>query len=313
MRWEPACSIEALQLRARILAGIRAFFAGRGVMEVETPLLSASTATDPGLASFEVETPGRRFLLTSPEPHMKRLLAAGSGPIYQICRAFRAAEHGGRHNPEFTMLEWYRPGFTLGQLEAELLDLLAALGWQGEVMHEDYGELLIRHAGIDPFEAPDESLLALAARTGDMNPGLLDRSAALDLLFSHCVEPALAEKPAVIVSGYPAAQAALARTARNARGHEVALRFELYLNGLEIANAYDELADPEEQARRARADNAARRMAGLPEIPEDRLFLEAVSRMPVASGIALGVDRLIMVLGGYTRLDQVLAFPFDRA
>ena len=278
MRWEPACSIEALQLRARILAGIRAFFAGRGVMEVETPLLSASTATDPGLASFEVETPGRRFLLTSPEPHMKRLLAAGSGPIYQICRAFRAAEHGGRHNPEFTMLEWYRPGFTLGQLEAELLDLLAALGWQGEVMHEDHGELLIRHAGIDPFEAPDESLLALAARTGDMNPGLLDRSAALD-----------------------------------ARGHEVALRFELYLNGLEIANAYDELADPEEQARRARADNAARRMAGLPEIPEDRLFLEAVSRMPVASGIALGVDRLIMVLGGYTRLDQVLAFPFDRA
>ncbi|RMF17655.1 MAG: EF-P lysine aminoacylase GenX [Gammaproteobacteria bacterium] len=313
MDWQPSCSLQALKLRARVLADIRAFFASRGVMEVETPLLSASTATDPGLDSFELEAEGRRFLLTSPEPHMKRLLAAGSGPIFQISRAFRRGEAGRRHNPEFTMLEWYRPGFSLEALEAELLDLIRALGWQAPAEHATYGELFRRYLGLDPFTADNEALIRQAAQVGQLEASVLDRETALDLLFSHCVEPRLVAHDTLVVSGYPASQAALARTSVNEDGQAVALRFELYLRGIEVANAYDELADETEQARRACSDNEVRQARGLPDIPEDARFLAAVGQLPPASGIALGVDRLIMVLGGYASLAEVLAFDWARA
>lgn len=317
--WQPTASPELLQARARLNRTLRAFFEARGVLEVETPLLSHAIGTDPNLhpvtATYEPypHAPGTPlYLQTSPEFAMKRLLAAGSGPIYQLCKAVRNGEQGPRHNPEFTMLEWYRPGFTLAQLMDEVEALVVAALGPRAFTRLTYRELFERQLGIDPHAIGDAELQALVARHIDLHEGETHRDTLLELLYSQVIEPALQD--AVFIHEYPATQAALARLTHDARGTAVALRFELVIGGMEIANGYDELVDATEQQRRFASDQALRRARGLPEHPVDTRFLAALQHgMPPCAGVALGVDRLLMLQCGARDIATVLAFPHSRA
>ena len=314
-----------LRKRADFLEEIRRFFRFRDVIEVDTPILSQVTATDPLLDSFECPTAeGTRYLLTSPEHAMKRLLAQGSGAIYQMSKVYRKGEVGRRHNPEFTMLEWYRPGFTLEALRDETLNLLQTLGLldqthatQATVHDFTYRDAFHAACGLDPFQASADELCQLAARSGHMSPesfvqgGEIDRDACLDLLVSHRVEPWLAEQGVVFLTDFPASQAALAVIRLDARGDRVAKRFELYINGMEIANAYEELTDAHEQRLRFEADNARRRQLGKAEIPVDERLLAALPSMPACAGIALGVDRLFLQKEQAASLDDILPFSWE--
>lgn len=252
--------------RAQLLAFVRGFFAQRGVLEVETPVLGRCGVTDVHLDSIPagVSAPGFSggWLQTSPEYHMKRLLAAGSGPIYQVARVFRNGEVGRRHNPEFSMLEWYRPGFDDRQLMAEVADLV--VGWLSCERPEtlSYRAVMQRWAGLDPFEASEAELRARCREWMD-DPQLagLDRDGCLDLLMSFAVEPHLGRERPVFVTAYPASQASLARVSEDARGHRVAHRFELYVQGLELCNGYWELTDRSSSGAGSRPTTGC---AGLP-------------------------------------------------
>lgn len=326
MDWRPGATRDALRERARLYTEIRAFFAARGVLEVDTPLLCSAAATDLHLASCVVGTASYpagggdapRFLQTSPEFAMKRLLAAGSGPVYQLCKAFRAGDEGVRHNPEFTLLEWYRPGFALSQLMDEVEALLVAtLGSAlafASCGRTTYRALFVDRFGINPHGA-DIGVLrtAVARETSYGNASDLDASACLDLLFSTGIEPALGHDSPLFVSGFPAMQAALARVGEDEHGDTVAMRCEVYARGIELANAYDELTDAQEQRRRFNADNRERRSRGLPDMPADERLLAALAHgLPDCSGIALGVDRLLMLRTGGATIDGVLAFSTRR-
>lgn len=321
--WRPGATLEQLRARARLLADIRTFFAGRGVLEVDTPLLCSATATDLHLASFVARDPaqpdaGERWLQTSPEFCLKRLLAAGYGPVYQLGKAFRAGDLGDRHNPEFTLLEWYRPGWSLAELMAETEALLVAM--LGDVVGFDrcerttYRALFESRFGINPHAADVRALRALAARETSFGDAAgLDAGACLDLLFSLVIEPTLGHGSPLLVSGFPVMQAALAQVAPDAAGDRVAQRCEVYVRGMELANGYQELTDVAEQRRRFIADNDARRARGLPDIPVDERFLSALAAgLPSCAGIALGVDRLLMLRTGAVSIDQVLAFAAPR-
>ena len=322
--WRPSASLTALRQRAEMLARLRGFFAARGVLEVETPLLSVAAATDPQILSFETrfEGPGAPqghplYLNTSPEFAMKRLLAAGSGPIYQVCKAFRQGEVGSLHNPEFTILEWYRPGLDHFQLMAEVAELVATLadGHQSLAAAErlEYAELFQQRLGIDPLSASVWELQACALRYTDVDASLaLERDAWLDLLMSHCIQPTLGQGRLSFVYHYPASQAALARLRPGEPS--VAERFEAFLGGVELANGFHELADADEQRRRFESDLARRRSESLPVVPKDELLLEALSQgLPACAGVAVGLDRLLLALTGGERLADVLAFPLERA
>jgi lysyl-tRNA synthetase class 2 len=306
-RWRPAAPLEILRLRARLLARVRAFFQAREVMEVETPLLGSAAATDPHLASIAVAEGGAtRYLQTSPELAMKRLLAAGSGPIYQVCKAFRAQERGRLHNPEFTLLEWYRPGFDHHTLMDEVEALLASVLGNGPAERLSYAEAFRRHAGLDPHETPLAHLRSRAAALG-ADPALaaaLERDGCLDLVLTHAVQPALG--PGLcFVYDFPATQASLARIAAG-----YAQRFEAFVGGLEVANGYRELTDTTEQRRRFEADNERRRALGLPQVPIDERLLAALAHgLPECAGVALGFDRLVMLAAGARSVSEVLAFP----
>lgn len=300
-----------------MLAAIREFFRERGVLEVETPLLCASVATDPHLAAMSVDcADGRRWLQTSPEFAMKRLLAAGSGPIYQICKAFRAGEVGERHNPEFTLVEWYRPGMDHHALMDEVEALLErVMGRSLSCRRLGYAEAFALYAGIDPHSADCEALRrcfseGAAGNVAGVDPE--DRDAWLDLILTHLVEPRLGQDGPLFLYDYPASQAALARVRPG--DPPLAERFELYIGGMEIANGYHELASAPEQAARMAADRARRRRLGLPDVPEDRRLLAALEHgLPDCAGVALGLDRLLMVMSGAGRIEEVLAFPVARA
>jgi len=317
--WRPSATAAALQSRAQLLAYVRGFFACRGVLEVETPVLGRCGVTDPNLDSIAaaVRAGGLSggWLQTSPEYHMKRLLAAGSGPIYQVARVFRNGESGPRHNPEFSMLEWYRPGFSDRELMQEVADLVC--GWLGceppQIL--TYREVMQSWAGIDPFAIPDTELRQRCRQwlDPDQLEGL-DRDGCLDLLMSFAVEPHLGQERPVFVTAYPASQAALAQVSEDEHGCAVAHRFELYIRGLELCNGFRELTDPAEQRRRFEADNRVRRAAGQPEMPLDEAFLAALDHgLPDCAGVALGLDRLLMIRLGSQDIREVLAFPFDRA
>lgn len=318
--WGPVASQEVLKLRAQQLAWVRDFFAGRHVMEVETPVLGRFGVTDPNIDSIPARaTPvaGRGaggWLQTSPEYHMKRLLAAGSGPIWQCSRVFRDGERGARHNPEFSLLEWYRPGFDDRALMDEVAELVC--GWLSlpQPARLDYRDVVRRYAGVDPMEAPLAELAALCEGwVGPELAGRLDRDACLDLLMSYRVEPALREGPPVFICHYPASQAALARISVM-DGHPVAHRFELYVQGLELCNGYWELTDPDEQRARFVADNQRREALGKPVMAADGAFLQALaSGLPDCAGVALGLDRLLMLKAGEADIARVLTFPFERA
>jgi lysyl-tRNA synthetase class 2 len=302
-----------------MLDAARAFFKHRGVLEVETPILSAAAVSDPQIESLATQVaglPGRRYLCPSPEYAMKRLLAGGSGDIYQVCKVFRDAERGRWHNPEFTMLEWYRVGFDDAALmdEVELLvgQLLAPARQLQTAERLTYAAALQRHAGVDAFNSSETELRAAALGFGVRCEAELDRDATLDLLMGLVVGPRLGrEKPCFIVD-YPASQAALARL--RASDPRVSARFELYLDGLELANGFHELVQPGEQRGRFAHDLKLRRARGQVEVPLDENLLAALENgMPDCAGVALGFDRLVAIALGADRLSDALSFDIDGA
>lgn len=317
--WRPTASMENIRLRAEVLARIRAFFADRGVLEVETPLLAAAPVTDLHLHALQCRYhgPGAAdgrvlYLQTSPEFAMKRLLAADSGPIYQICKAVRNGETGRRHNPEFTILEWYRPGWDHHRLMDEIDELLTVILGTRPGERLTYQVAFERYAGIDPHAASDEALRRRVEALGMEDTGGLRRDDLLDLILTHLIEPRLGHCQPSFIHDYPASQAALARIRKGEP--PLAERFEVFSEGVELANGYHELTDPDEQRRRFVADLAARRAADLAEVPIDERFLAALEHgLPPCAGVAFGIDRLLMVKTGTREIGEVLAFPIERA
>ena len=317
--WRPFASLPIIIERARMLAAIRGFFAARGVLEVETPILSRYAVTDPALSSLCLSGDGASstlYLQTSPEFPMKRLLAAGLGPIYQVCKVFRADERGRRHHPEFTLMEWYRPGFSMHALMEEVAELVRTILARPllDAEHIGYRELFRCRLDVDPWQTSPEALRARAKRLGISGAEALalDLDGWLDLLLSHCLEQDLGRGRMTFIYDYPPSQAALARV----RGGPVpaAERFELYLEGMELANGFHELTDAAEQRRRFDQDVQTRGECGLPQVPMDRELLAALAAgMPDTAGVALGLDRLLMIEVGAEHIDQVLAFPIERA
>ena len=314
--WRPTASIETLRERARLLSVVRAFFVERDVFEVETPVLGHGGSTDVHLDSLSLSatTPAGRewlWLRTSPEFHMKRLLAAGSGPIFQLARSFRDGEVGRRHNLEFTMLEWYRPGFSLAELIDETGTLIRTLlPDAGPRRLRRYRELFREQLQVDPFTTPLETLRRLAGERGGLNMADSDRDSCLDLLMGLVIEPTLGHHGIDVVIDYPASQAALARKQRDPEdGVMIAARFEVYVKGLELANGYDELTDATEQAARFADDNRQReRLGKLPVDIDTRLVAALQAGIPAGSGVALGLDRLIQLVLGKQYVAEVMAF-----
>lgn len=316
--WRPSATIERLRQRAELLQRIRSFFAQRGVMEVDTPALASATTVDPAIASVKVHLncrPNTTFYLqTSPEFAMKRLLAAGSGPIYQLGKVFRDDELGRLHQAEFTLLEWYRPGFDDERLIDEVGELMTLLG-APPIGRITYREAFERYAGVDPLLADDEEFrMALRSHGVVLAPSLANasRDVLLDLLMSHVVGPQLGIAGPQALKDYPASQAAYAKIKLGTPA--VAARFEVFGGGIELANGYYELTDPAEQRRRFEQQNGARRGAGQPEMALDYRLLAALdSGVPECAGVAFGVDRLAMWLAGEKHLSAVIPFDLDRA
>lgn len=308
--WRPSADLDTLRRRARLLADIRRFMAEREVLEVETPLLSAAAVSEPALESFAVgDADGRLYLQTSPEFAMKRLLAAGSGPIYQIARVFRDDERSRLHHPEFSMLEWYRPGFGVVAMLAEVDVLLRSLELP-PASRWTYAELFQQAYGIDPHTADRTTLQRLADERGYAG-GELCHTQLLDFLFSDAVMPLVGKYRTAIVQDFPVQQAALARIRSDTP--PVAERFELFMDGIEIGNGFHELNDAVEQRRRFLADQTERQRRGLPKRPIDEYFLAALAAgLPACCGMAIGLDRLLMLLDGRQHIDDVLTFPCER-
>jgi len=318
--WQPGCSLDMLRQRAAMYARIRRFFADRSVLEVQTPLLSRHAVCDlhiDSIAARDSSSSSDGFLRSSPEFAIKRLLAAGCADCYELGPVFRAGETGRWHNPEFTMLEWYRLGWSRQQLAQECIELLYEL-------HEDFRrwrlrecshtELSMEQLGCDLITTNDETLLSLAAANGLSQTDEWQRTQCLDYLFSHAVQARLPPRQLTLVSGFPPEQAALAELCRNDQGTVVASRFELYLGTVEIANGYQELTDPDELAARFASDQHQRKQLGKPAIEPDQRLLEAMrSGLPACAGVALGVDRLLAVTQNATQLCEVLGFTAQRA
>ncbi|MCS0429877.1 elongation factor P--(R)-beta-lysine ligase [Vibrio diabolicus] len=319
--WQPTASIDQLRQRATLIASIRQFFAERQVMEVDTPAMSHATVTDIHLHTFQTEFVGpgyadcsKLFFMTSPEFHMKRLLAAGSGCIYQINKAFRNEENGRYHNPEFTMLEWYRVGFDHHKLMDEMDDLLQLVLKCGAAQRMTYQQAFIDVLGVCPLEGSMTELKTAASKLGlsDIAEPEEDRDTLLQLLFSVGVEHKIGQDVPAFVYDFPASQAALAKI--NPQDHRVAERFEVYFKGIELANGFHELDNPKEQLARFEQDNAKRLDMGLKPQPIDYHLISALEAgLPDCAGVALGIDRLIMLALGCDHIDQVTAFPFPIA
>lgn len=314
MNWQPSATLDTLQARAALFAAVRDFFAQRGVLEVDTPVLSAHATVDRHIESFR--TIDGRWLQTSPEFAMKRLLCAGSGPIFQIARVFRLEESGRHHNPEFTMLEWYRPGYDhhrlMDEVEALLLALVPSLA--GGFGRLSYRQAFRVHLEVDPFDEGAEAVAAALRRHGHDPVGMdtADADLWLDLAMSLVIGPQLGRGQPCFLHDFPASQAALSRIRP---GHPpLAERFELFWNGIELANGFHELGDAAEQRARFEADRAWRARQGRVVPPHDRHLIEALATgLPPCAGVALGLDRLLMLALGKSRLADVMAFDSDRA
>ena len=324
MTWQPTASINNLLKRAKIISQVRQFFADRCILEVETPTLSQYAVTDVHLSSFHTlflkpgetdERQGQKMsLITSPEYHMKRLLAAGSGPIYQICKCFRNHEEVSRyHNPEFTMLEWYRIQFDMMQMINEVDDLLQNILDCEPVERISYQKAFQRHLNIDPLEADHATLVeAIKQLNIELNTDDYDRDTLLQCLFSFGVEPHIGQERPIAVYNFPASQAALA--AISSEDHRVASRFEFYYKGVELANGFKELTNPQEQKKRFEQNNIDRANQNLPPQNIDIELIAAMeSGLPDCAGVAVGLDRLIMLALDAMNLDDVISFTFDRA
>ncbi|MGR8929274.1 MAG: EF-P lysine aminoacylase EpmA [Gammaproteobacteria bacterium] len=319
--WRPAADIQQLRRRAQLLVAIRRFFAERDVLEVETPLLCHATGTDPNLDFFSSQfrnSPQNQtlFLQTSPEFAMKRLLAAGSGSIYQICKAFRNGEAGRYHNPEFTILEWYRVGFDLQQLMDEVIDLLhAVLLSTVPVVRVTYRQLFNELTGLDPLVFSGDLYRRFAYEQGYPEADELcgeDHALWLDFLFSHYVQPRMPSGTIYLVYAYPSIQSSLARLC--AGDPRVSERFEVFVSGVELGNGFFELADAAEQEARFDLEIAYRQANGLEGVEKDGRLLDALRfGLPDCSGVAIGLDRLLMIASACDSIEQVLAFPFASA
>ena len=308
MNWQPRASLRVIRERARIYRQIRSFFNQRGYLEVDTPLLMPSSNPDPQIDSLNLAIDGRlHFLQTSPEFAMKRLLAAGSGSIFQICHAFRGGESGRRHHPEFTLLEWYRCGYDYRRLMHEMELLITTLSLrQCKFSYLSYHDLFRQHLDIDIDRIELRELQQFSdQRVPGSEAGALDFDQCLDLLLGCAIAPAM--RGYQFVFDYPASQAALARLKPD--DSRLAERFELFFDGIELANGFSELTDATEQRRRFEADNALRLVRGLPELEIDEPLLAALdSGIEDCAGVALGLDRLLMVLLDLDSIDQALTF-----
>ena len=327
--WRPTASRTMLEQRAQALARVREFFAKRSVLEVDTPVVVNAPVTDVHIHSAEVrfpDAPGRFYLHTSPEYAMKRLLASGSGDIFQVCHVARGLERGRHHNAEFTLIEWYRLGFSLDQLmnevEALAREVLGAVARPLRSERLSYVDAFKASLGIDPLMASVDSLRSLARSAGLMNANELqvgagaagdaERDELLEFLMGVKIGPTLGRNALTFIHGYPASQAALARL--DPHDPRVALRFELYCEGIELANGFHELASADEQRARFEHDLAERRSRGLPAEKIDELLLSALDAgLPECAGVAVGFDRLLMLATGASHIDQVLPFPIERA
>lgn len=323
--WRPSATRARLAERARLVAATRSFFEGRGLLEVETPVLVNAAVTDRHLVSVPATVGDRAmFLHTSPEYAMKRLLAAGSGDIWQLCRVARGDERSRLHNPEFTLLEWYRCGWSMDALVDEVAALLDL--WMTQtgraprpLIRRRYRDAFREHFGLDPFTTPLPALASLAQAAGlvtaPTTPRADDttlRDELLDFLVGARLGPALGHGQWLALTHYPASQAALARL--DPDDASVALRFEVYADGIELTNGFEELGDASEQATRFAADNLARRATGLPErAPDPRLLAALAAGLPPCSGVAVGFDRCVMVATGATHIDEIIAFPSEHA
>lgn len=318
--WQPTASLSHLQQRAKIINQIRQFFSERQVLEVETPLLCHSTATDLEISSFEtslqVNSEAHQttlFLQTSPEFAMKRLLAAGYGSIFQICKAFRNGEIGKKHNPEFTLLEWYRVGFNHYDLMNEVDELLQTILYTDPADRISYLELFDAYFSLNPHTCTTQELRKVAQAKGidfrDLNDS---KDVWLDLLLTHVIEPELGLVKPVFIYNYPQSQASLAKI-KQEENYQVGERFEAYFKGMELANGYHELSDSKEQQSRFLEDNHQRVQSGLPVIPIDHYLLNAMSFFPECAGVALGIDRLVALAMGKDAISEVISFPITRA
>jgi len=316
--WQPSATIETLRKRGQLMADIRAFFALRDVLEVDVPVLSQAAVSDPFIDSMRVEyrhfaedSSSDYFLQSSPEYAMKRLLAAGSGCIYQMSKVFRNGEIGRKHNPEFTMLEWYRLDFDEHQLMDEVARLIESVTGITGVEKLSYKAVFKRYLDLDLNYASDEKLAKTMRKHIEVS-GDYDRDGWLNLLMSHCIEPQL--KGAIFIYDYPASQAALAKVKQDCEGVAVAARFELFIDGVELANGYHELTDSCEQQRRFETDQQQRAQLELPQRPLEMRLVEALSQgMPSCAGVALGVDRLLMLALKKAHIKEVLPFDIERA
>jgi len=299
----------SIHLRAKTLAKIRNFFATRNVIEVETPLLSHATNPAPHLNSFCLDN---LYLQTSPEFAMKRLLAAGSGDIYQICKAFRESEIGRLHNPEFTILEWYRVGFDHHKLMDEMNEFLKITINATESKRFTYREIFAEFLKINPHES-NIAQLKTVAQNNNLSVSVLsdDYDMWLQLLFTHLIEPKLGQESPVFIYDFPVSQAMLAKV--RTEKPPVASRFEVYFKGIELANGFHELSDATEQRKRFLRDLAERQKLNLPPIPLDENFLLALPNLPDCSGVALGIDRLLLLVANIASLNEILCYPFFEA
>lgn len=310
--WQPTAEIGILQKRAQLFSDVRAFFAAEGVLEVDVPVLAHAAVTDPNIESFTVTSSlkptANYYLMTSPEFYMKRLLAAGCGAIYYLGHAFRDEQTGSRHQIEFTMLEWYRPHWNMEQLMQEVAALVDNF-LPGDVKRITYRQAFMDCVGVDPHRADLTALKELAHKKLSPAFDSEDRAIWLDLLFSHLVEPQLSGK--VFLEQFPAAQAALAQTYTDSYGNQVASRFELYIDGVEISNGYQEELDAGVLTQRFSNDQALRRSRGQYVPAVDSNFLAAMQAgIPPCAGVALGVDRLLMAMTDQKKIAAVLPFAF---
>ena len=310
--WKPCADIEVIKKRAALLWQIRDFMDRHDILEVDTPILSHYAVTDPYIESmktrhvFEKETP--LYMHTSPEYCMKRLLAADLGSIYQICHVFRDEESGKRHQTEFTMLEWYRTGFDYMQLMDDVAQLLSEVGFK-EIDKMTYADAFIQEVHLNPHTANLNQLQSIAADHG-WGRDSEDRHALLDFIYSEVVMKNLKHSQPLFIYDYPKCMAALA-TIKNTEP-AVAERFELFINGMEIANGFNELCDAEEQSKRLQSELSDRKSKGLETVPIDSQFLAALeSGLPKSSGVAVGIDRLLMALCGKDDIKDVVTFSLD--
>lgn len=319
--WQPTTSLKALQARAALLDLIRGFFKSRQVLEVETPLLCKTAATDPYIQAIQAQISyssahqEKFYLQTSPEFAMKRLLASGSGPIFQLCKAFRNDEVGRFHNPEFTILEWYRPLFDHHQLMDEMDALLSLVLNVPRSERISYQDLFMRHFNFNPHTIPLKDLQACVSQAAiqmTTDDAIMTRDDWLNILMTHCIEPHLGFDAPCMIFDYPQSQAALAKI----RQEEipVAERFEVYVRGVELANGYHELTDAKLQLERFQQDLHHRTQSGLSSMPLDLCLLEALKvGLPDCAGVALGFDRLLMLQMNVQNLREVISFTIDRA